>query len=85
MYELFTNADAMSRIKVMASFEEDKYTDIPDWSGDIEHHTDSAILLYLPNRRPTSKKPWVPFTQLRKTEDGLSVYATNWIIERMGL
>lgn len=85
MYELFKNADAMRHIKVMQSFEEDKFTDIPGWSGDVEHHTGDAVLLYLPNRSSTARKPWVPFSQLRKTGDGLSVYATNWIIDRMGL
>lgn len=74
----------MEKIKIIRDNEESLYSDIPEWNEQIAGWTDAAMLLIFPGRA-TRREHWMPYSQLRKSEDGLSVYASNWILEQKGL
>jgi len=80
MRDLYTNRDIMDAIPVITDREENKYTDIPGWEGEYTDYTEKAVLLRMPNTTI-----WFPFSQLRKAEDGQSIYASNWILEQKGI
>lgn len=83
--EIYTVMEVMERIQVMADFEESKYSDIPKWDGEFLEHTSAAVLLHFSRVQRPSRMNWFPFSQLRKTDDGLSIYATDWILNKKGL
>lgn len=90
MFNIFDDKECMSRIKVMQEFEEEKYSEIPaadgiKWDGMIQHNSGMAILLAYSPEIDMRKKYWLPFSHLRKAPDGLSIYASFWILERAGL
>lgn len=84
-YEIYGNADAMSRIRVIKPSEENLYSEIPGWGGEIRHHTDDAVLLSFNPDRDLRARYWLPFSHLRKTEDNLSIYASDWVLRKTGL
>lgn len=69
--------DAMDSIQVISDREEDSYSDIPGWDGLVSGMSTKAICLIV-----KGKDVWFPFSQLRKAEDDLSIYASNWILEQ---
>lgn len=75
--------EVMAKIAVIQEHEESRYSDIPKWDGWIENYTDHAVLLKLD--RQSGRNDWFPYSQLRKTEDGKSIYASYWILEQKGL
>lgn len=87
MRDIFHTPEVMDMLKVITPFEEAKYSDIPSWDGWIENWTTSAVLLHLNMDPPRVKQNqyWFPISQLRKAEDGQSIYATIWILEKKGL
>lgn len=80
-FDLFNESWIIRRISTISEFEEDRYSDIPKWSGQYVTTTQYALLLRLDDGRDV----WVPFTQLRKAEDENSLYASNWILNERGL
>jgi len=72
--------DAIDLLEVITEREERKYSDIPGFDGDIEASTEKALCLVC-----NGKEVWFPHSQLRKAEDGQSIYASNWILEQKGL
>lgn len=80
MIDIYRSPIVMGKIRVMLEIEEDLYSDIPRWNGTYIHSTESAVLMQIGD-----KQVWLPFSQLRKTDDGLTIYATNWIIDEKGL
>jgi len=80
--EIHKTPELVKLIPVMQEFEEDKYSDIPKWTGWVENYTESAVLLDVPPRPP--RMNWYPVSQLRRTEDGKSLYASNWILGKKG-
>lgn len=82
--ELHKSEELMKMISVITSEEEDKYSDIPGWTDLIETWTSVAVLLAFEGRRP-SRHNWYPISQLRRTEDGLSLYASRWLLDKKGL
>ena len=83
--DIFNVPEVMHRLAVIQPFEEGKYSDIPKWDGQILEHTTAAVLLHFSKVQRPSRINWFPYSQLRKAEDGQSVYATNWIIDKKGL
>lgn len=78
--------DIMQHIAIIQEHEEGKYSDIPRWNGWIESWTDKAVLLHIEEPgRTRQNQHWVPYSQLRKAEDGQSIYATLWILNKKGL
>jgi hypothetical protein len=45
--------------------------------------TDKAVLLVFGEHADAMR--WVPRGQLRKSEDGQSIYASDWILDRLGM
>lgn len=82
--EIFQVPEIMSRIAVIQPYEEDKYSDVPKWDNMILEWTISAVLLQFTRITRPTRMNWFPFSQLRKAEDGLSVYATSWILDKKG-
>jgi len=80
--EIHKRPELMEVIEIIQEHEEDKYSDIPTWTGWVETWTDSAVLLDLPGRETRSN--WFPLSQLRRTEDGKSLYASEWILRQKG-
>jgi SNF2-related domain len=80
--EIYGILDLMVHISVIQSFEEDKYSEIPKWDGMVNSWTGNAVLLHFAKVDRPSRLNWFPYSQLRKTEDGLSVYASTWILRK---
>ena len=72
---IYSVPSLMLKIEVMEIEDEDIYSEIPDWDGQIEQWTDLAVLI---------GKEWFPISQLRKTEDDDAIYASLWILDRKG-
>lgn len=90
MMSIYDDKEAMSRIQVIRSFEEEKFSEIPavdgvKWGGMIQHNSGLAVLLGYTPEINLRRKYWLPFSHLRKAEDGLSIYASFWILDRSGL
>lgn len=83
--DIYTVSDVMGQIPVMKSFEQDKFSDIPGWTGLILSWTEKAILLCFTDSKRPSRDNWFPYSTLRKAEDDQSIYASNWILEKKGL
>jgi len=83
--EIYGISDLMMKIAVIQSFEESKYSDVPKWDGMIDSWTDNAALFHFARspQRP-ARMNWFPLSQLRRTEDGLSIYASSWILDKKG-
>lgn len=74
----------MKKIAVIQEFEEDRFDEIPKWDGEsIDTWTDLAVLLTLDGKEPWQR--WLPIQEIRRTEDGLSIYASTWIMEKKRL
>lgn len=82
--EIYRVPEVMFRISVIQSFEEDKYSDIPKWDGLIDSWTDAAILLHFDKVQRPAAMNWFPISHIRKTDDGLSIYASIWILNKKG-
>lgn len=78
--EIYTNHELMERIAVISAAEEDRYSDIPNWDGGYlaESRSGAAVLLYFRDGR----QDWFPISQLRRTEDKLSLYASYWVLDK---
>ena len=87
MRQLLEVPEVMQNIRVITSFEESKFSDIPRWDGWVANWTDKAALLVLRPLPPSTSddKHWFPLGQLRKAADGQSVYATVWILDKKGI
>ena len=84
--QIWTNKELLNSIKVIQESEEDNYSEVPGWEGEYMATTPDAILLYIPSHRGRPvKEVWFPKSQLRLSEDRLSMYAANWLIEAKGL
>lgn len=78
--EIYTQPSIMARIAEFTNDQEaDRYSEIPGWEGGMLSATNNAVLLQC---KDTTH--WFPFSQLRKAEDGLSVYASMWILNEKG-
>lgn len=75
---IFGIQEIMDRMEVISEEEENRYSEIPGWDGEIMSWTDAAVLIY----RSGEADVWMPISQLRKSGDGGDVYASNWIIEQ---
>lgn len=82
--EIHTLSEVMFHIAVIQSFEEDKFSDVPKWDGMVVSWTAAAVLLHFDKTKREPRENWFPYSQLRKTDDGLSVYASNWILTKKG-
>lgn len=81
--EIYSDKNVMALITVISDAEEHKYDEIPGWDGGYTAVGERAVLLFFPNAK--EDEIWFPFSQLRKTEDGLSLYASRWILYEKGL
>lgn len=81
--EIHKSPDLMRAIAVIEEHEENKFSDIPQWTGWIKNYTDNAVLLEM--ERGPDRRNWFPYSQLRRTEDGKSLYASDWLIDKKGL
>ncbi len=82
--EIYGVPKIMNAIKEIKSFEEDRYSEVPKWDGFVVNWTDGAVLLSFTQIERPARENWFPYSTLRKTEDGLTVYASNWILEKKG-
>lgn len=82
--DIFTITELMFRIRVIQAYEEDKYSEVPKWDNLIDSWTDSAVLLHFDKINRPARHNWFPTSQLRKTEDNFSIYASNWILDKKG-
>jgi hypothetical protein len=80
---IFDVQEIMSQMEVISEKEENRFSEIPHWDGSVVSWTDKAVLIAQPSR--SSALNWIPMSQLRKSEDNLSVYASFWIIEERKL
>lgn len=76
--------ELMKMISIAQPFD-DKYTSIPRWTGWIESWTVSAVLLSFEGDRRPSRLNWFPISQLRRSEDGSTLYASYWILNKKGI
>jgi hypothetical protein len=73
MREIFKTKAVLEEIKEISEKEEDDYSDIPGFYGEIDNFTDRAVQLKI-----GQDYTWFPYSQLRKAEDGQSIYASTW-------
>lgn len=78
---IFGWKNIMNDIKEISEREEDDYSDIPGFEGMVTMApTEKAVCLVI-----KGEGVWFPYSQLRKAEDGQSIYASNWILEQKDL
>lgn len=80
---IFDIETVMQQLEVISEQDEDRYSDVPGWSGEIMSWSPDAVLIVFDDSR--KEMIWLPVSQLRRSEDGQSIYATNWILEKKGL
>lgn len=80
-HSLFDVKLILDAIGVISEREENSYSDIPGFTGQMIEWTDRGILLLMED----GSQIWFPISQLRKADDEQSIYASNWILEQKGL
>jgi hypothetical protein len=79
--DIFEWKEVLNQIQIISDREEDSYSDIPGWDGQVAYMpTDKAVCLVI-----KGTNVWFPFSQLRKAEDNASIYASLWILEQKDL
>ncbi len=79
--DIFTVPEIMAKLCVISDREESRYSDVPGWQGEVMSWTEAAVLF----RFLDNSEEWLPYSHLRKAEDGRSIYASLWILEQKGL
>jgi hypothetical protein len=82
---IFEFPEVMRAIALIAETEEGKFSEVAGWDGSIRSHSDKAVLAYIEPKGQKPEQIWLPLSQLRKTEDGYSIYASDWILAQKGL
>jgi hypothetical protein len=75
----------MNRIAVVTSKERDDYCLLPGWDGTVVDHTDEAVFIRWRDRPGYLRDVVLPLAQLRKSADGQTVYASQWLVRKEGL
>lgn len=79
--DIYSNKDLIARIPEIGDREEHRYSDIPHWTGEYVAEGPAAVMLCFKDRPDL----WLPISQLRRAQDGQSIYASKWIIEQKDL
>ena len=83
--DIFSVTELIAKLRVIGSYEEDKFSDVPKWDGNVLSWTDRAVLFSFPGTDRPSRENWFPLSTLRKAEDEQSIYASKWILDKKGL
>jgi hypothetical protein len=82
---IYAENEIMDKIATITESEENRFSDVPGWDGDILASSPASILIECSNKGHPVTETWMPLSQLRKSEDKQSIYASNWILEKKNL
>lgn len=77
--DIFLNKELLAKLDTIEDQDENLYSDVPGWEGQIDGHTNKAIQFI----HQDGTMQWFPISQLRIAGDAQSIYASNWFLNKL--